>query len=106
MDALSEVLRSFRLRGSFHAAWELRAPWGLSFHKSLHAPFHHIESGEAWLCVDDGRRIRLEAGDVVVLFDGGGHRICDRPASPAERIEVVSARQGRSLSRRYGARAS
>ena len=30
MDAMSQVLRSLRLRGSFYAVWELAPPWGLN----------------------------------------------------------------------------
>jgi AraC-like DNA-binding protein len=96
------VLRSFRLRGSFYAAWELGAPWGLSFRSAKFAPFHYVESGEMWLVTNDGRRVHLEAGDVVVLFDGGGHRLVDRVASRAERIETVRARQPGKTTQRYG----
>jgi AraC-like DNA-binding protein len=102
MDALSQVLRSFRLRGSFYAAWELGAPWGLAFRSARFAPFHYVESGEMWLVTNDGRRLHLEAGDVVVLFDGGGHRLVDRAASRAERIETVIARQPGKTAHRYG----
>src|SRR5882724_2527849 len=88
MDALSEVLRSFRLRGSFYAAWDLGAPWGLAFRRARFAPFHYVESGEMWLITAAGDRIHLETGDVVVLFDGGGHRVVDEPGRQAEPIEA------------------
>src|SRR5215475_4469467 len=71
MDPLSQVLRSLRLRGSFYAAWDLGAPWGLAFRRARFAPFHYVESGEMWLVTTKGERIRLAAGDVAVLFDGG-----------------------------------
>src|SRR5882724_6191262 len=102
MDALSQVLRSFRLRGSFYAAWDLGAPWGLSFRSARFAPFHYVESGEMWLITDDGRRVHLQGGDVVVLFDGGGHRLVDRAASRAERIETVFNRHPGKSTHRYG----
>lgn len=92
MDALSHVLRSFRLRGSFYAAWDLGAPWGLSFRRANAAPFHYMEAGDMWLVTDDGRRIYLEEGDVSVLFDGSGHRIADQPDRRCEPIETAIAR--------------
>ena len=104
MDALSQVLRSFRLRGSFYAAWDLAAPWGLSFRPASSAPFHYVESGEMWMVTDDGRRVHLEEGDVLVLFDGAGHRVGDRPTTPAEPIKTVVARQPRGWSHSYGGR--
>jgi AraC-like DNA-binding protein len=101
MDALSQVLRSFRLRGSSCWAWDLGAPWGLSFRPASSAPFHYLDSGEAWLVTDDGRRAHLNAGDLAVVFDGMGHRVVDRAGSPAEELESVLARPCGDQ-RRYG----
>ena len=89
MDALSQVLRSFRLRATFLSAWDLGAPWGLSFRRTTGAPFHYVESGELWLIAPDGARVHAQAGDMLVVFGGGGHRIGDRPGSPAQTIEAV-----------------
>jgi AraC-like DNA-binding protein len=96
MDVLSQVLRSLRLRGSFYVAWNLNAPWGLSFESDHSAPFHYVESGEMWVVTNDGRSVHLEEGDFIVLFDGAAHRICDRPATVPERIKTVVARQPRA----------
>src|SRR4051812_47109864 len=102
MDALSAVLRSFRLRGSFYAAWDLGAPWGLAFRAMPAAPFHYVESGDLWLVTRAGRRVHLERGDVAVLFDGGGHRVADDPDRPAEPIQRVVARQPRRAVMQHG----
>jgi AraC-like DNA-binding protein len=104
MDALSHVLRSFRLRGSFYATWDLGAPWGLSFRRATGAPFHYMEAGTMWLVTDDGRRVHLEEGDVSVLFDGSGHRIADRPDRRCEPIETVIARQPPAWMHSHGGR--
>lgn len=104
MDALSQVLRSFRLGGSFYAAWELGAPWGLSFRAQRGAPFHYVEAGAMWLVSAKGETLHVEAGDVVVLFDGGGHRVGDRPETPAERIESVLAGLPQGTAHRWGGR--
>jgi AraC-like DNA-binding protein len=102
MDPLSQVLRSLRLRGSFYAAWDLGAPWGLSFRRARFAPFHYVESGEMWLVTAAGDRVHLAAGDVVVLFDGGGHRIVDEPGHRAEPIEKIVARHRHASVMRHG----
>ncbi|HWE22932.1 MAG TPA: AraC family transcriptional regulator [Myxococcales bacterium] len=93
MDALSEVLRSFRLHGSIYSSWEFTAPWGMSFRPQTAASFHFIRSGQCELIRVDGQRATLVTGDVAVVFDGSGHRICDNGASRAESLETILARQ-------------
>lgn len=102
MDALSHVLRSLRLRGSFYALWEVAAPWGLRFGPSRAAPFHYVESGTMWVVTDDGRAIELAAGDMIVLFDGAGHAIADRPDRTARPIEQVMAALPAGWTHRHG----
>jgi hypothetical protein len=104
MDALSQVLRSLRLRGSFYALWDLQAPWGLAFRQVRHAPFHYMASGSMWMVTDAGLRIHLEEGDVLVLFDGAAHLIGDLPDGPAERIEDVMKRGPDGWTHKYGGR--
>src|SRR5207237_269912 len=100
--ALSQVLRSLRLRGSFYALWELQTPWGLAFRRARHAPFHYMAAGSMWMITDAGQRVHLAQGDVLVLFDGAAHRIADRPDGPAEPIEAVMARGPKGWTHRYG----
>lgn len=92
MDALSQVLRSFRLRGSIYCSWKLGRPWGISFAAADHSPFHFIQSGACTLIRKDGEQVDLQAGDVVALFDGAEHRLCDSPHSRAEPLERILAR--------------
>src|SRR5215471_917223 len=89
MDALSGVLRSMRLNASIYCALDMTAPWGLSLPKSGWAPFHLIESGSCWLVTGKGRRVRLEAGDLVVIFNPDGHSLRDVPDTRPERLERV-----------------
>jgi len=93
VDTLSEVLRSFRLQGSIYCAWEFAAPWGMSIAPGYRWPFHVIQSGKCFLVRKNGQRVLLEAGDVVALFDGAGHRLCDSPSSRAETLERILERQ-------------
>ncbi len=67
MDVLSEVLRSLRVNASIYCAMDLSGPWGISLPKSSWAPFHFLESGSCWLLRDGRKRVRLDAGDLVVL---------------------------------------
>jgi AraC-like DNA-binding protein len=89
VDVLSEVLRSLRVNASIYCALDLSAPWGISLPKSSWAPFHFLESGSCWLLRDGGKRIRLDAGDVVVLFNSQGHRLCDVPSTRPETLDRV-----------------
>src|SRR5262249_32357198 len=89
MDALSGVLRSMRLKASIYCALDMTAPWGMSLPKSAWAQFHLIETGTCWLVTNKGRRVRLDAGDLVVLFNPEGHSLRDLPNSRSEPLERV-----------------
>lgn len=103
MDTLSEVLRSFRLQGSIYCAWEFAAPWGMSIAPGYRWPFHVIQSGKCLLIRKNAQPVLLEPGDVVALFDGTGHRLCDSPDSRAEPLERILERQPKgAVVHRYG----
>jgi len=89
MDMLSGVLRSLRLNASIYCAMDLSAPWGISLPKSAWAPFHLVESGSCWLLSGKGKRVRLEAGDLVVLFNSEGHALCDDAGSRPDPLETI-----------------
>jgi AraC-like DNA-binding protein len=67
----------------------LGAPWGISFRESIWVPFHYVDSGSCWLMMQTGKRVRLEAGSLVVLFGCQPHRLCDEPGSAADPLEQV-----------------
>jgi hypothetical protein len=105
VDALSEVLRSFRLRGSIYAVWDMGAPWGMAFTPAHSFLFHYVQSGSCMLVRQNGERVFLAAGDVAALFDGAGHRICDTPNSHAEPLErILGGVFEHSGPRKYGGR--
>lgn len=104
MDALSQLLHSLRLRASFLAAWDLGAPWGMAFAPTGAARFHHVQSGAMWLVTHRRSKILVDSGDLVVVFDGAGHRIGDRPETPATPIEELKAIAAVSGVRRHGGR--
>lgn len=106
-DALSDVLRTFRLAGSMFFRVRLRAPYAVTalgvdqlierFAPSVHnmLPFHLITRGPIWFDIE-GREepLCLEAGDIIVLPRGTLHSLTDRPGSHptsvAELLHVVS----------------
>lgn len=89
MDVLSGVLGSLRVNASIYCALDLSAPWGISFSQSTWAPFHFVDSGSCWLVTQKGRRVHLEAGNLVVLFNCEAHRLCDAPGSRADPLERI-----------------
>src|SRR5215831_17905224 len=89
MDILSAALRSMRLNASFYCAMDLRSPWGFSVPRSRWALFYLVESGSCWLLCGKDQRIRLEAGDLAVLFSSEGYALCDVPGSRAHPLETV-----------------
>jgi hypothetical protein len=69
------------MSGSLIARAELTAPWGMGLEQFGAAVFHVILSGSGWLRTEEGRTIRLSAGDVAVGLDRGGacFRSCNVP---------------------------
>jgi len=82
MDPLSVALRSIQMSGSLIARAEVTAPWGLGLERFGAAVFHVILSGSGWLRTEEGRAIRLSAGDVAVLMRGQRHELMSEPGVP------------------------
>ncbi len=91
-DAVSEVLRSVRVRSTVWCRSELRAPWGFGTDARGTAAFHVVTAGRCWLQVDGQvAQRKLEAGDLVVLPTGRRHWLRDDPATPAPALEQLLA---------------
>jgi AraC-like DNA-binding protein len=82
VDPLSVALRSIQMSGSLIARAELTAPWGLGLEPFGAAVFHVVLSGSGWLRTEEGRTIRLSAGDVAVLMRGQRHELMSEPGAP------------------------
>ena len=76
------ALRSIPMSGSLIARAELTAPWGLGLEPFGAAVFHVVLSGSGWLRSEEGRAIRLSAGDVAVLMRGQRHELTSEPGVP------------------------
>jgi AraC-like DNA-binding protein len=91
-DAVSEVLRSVRVRSTIWCRSELRAPWGFGTDAHGTAAFHVVTAGRCWLQVEGHVAQRqLAAGDLVVLPTGRRHWLRDDPATPAPALERLLA---------------
>jgi AraC-like DNA-binding protein len=117
MDVLSTLLKTVKLEGAmfynaeFSAPWRIRAP-----HSRLVAPYvspesrhvimyHLLTHGRAYANVEDGQRVSLFAGDIVVFPHGDPHIMGNgRDVEPRDhgRILEEMLSQGLKLARMGG----
>lgn len=117
MDVLSTALKTVKLEGAMFYNAEFSAPWSFRTPKSsllaqyLSAQsrhviiYHLLTHGRAYAHVEDGERIPLSAGDIVVFPHGDPHRMGNgRDTDPQDNggmlKEVLS--QGLKVSRMGG----
>lgn len=96
-DILSDVLRCVRLRGavffyvSGHGEWAAEAPPGkelapLVMQGLEHViEYHAVARGTCWAGIEDGPRVQLHAGDVVLFPHGDAHFVASTPGVRANR---------------------
>lgn len=78
MDALSDILRMIRLRGSIYFQKDLYTPWGMQVDTGPYAQFHMIVRGFCWLQTAElADPLFLTAGDIVVFPYGQPHCIAE-----------------------------
>jgi AraC-like DNA-binding protein len=75
MDILAEVLDRVRLGGTLLLHFELGHPWNLALPQRPYALFHYLSRGSATLALEQGRELRMTAGDFVVISRGEPHKI-------------------------------
>jgi AraC-like DNA-binding protein len=87
MDALSEVLRAVRLSGAVYLNGEFTAPWCVESRADAGlcdaflpaakrvVSYHLISEGSCWaqLAADEGSRLQLSAGEILVVPQGETH---------------------------------
>lgn len=83
---VSEVLRVSNFRGVLGARIAAAADWAIALEDYPGMAMHAVLGGDAWLSTDDGRRVRLAPGDVVITPAHTPHRLTDRPGDQAEPI--------------------
>src|SRR6185369_15902092 len=102
MDVLSEVLHAVKLEGAVFFHGEFSAPWGfISPAANVVAPyigktskhvviFHLLIDGSAEAYIEDGPRLQLTGGDIVVFPHGHEHRIKNgRPAQMVDNATIL-----------------
>ena len=93
MDVLSEVLRVVRLQGALFYNAEFSSPWSVYAASSCELArhfatdtehvivYHFLTEGRASVRLDNGNRLSLEAGDIVMIPHGDRHIVENGPAS-------------------------
>jgi AraC-like DNA-binding protein len=86
-DPLGEALHSLRMSGAFYCRSEFTEPWGLTLPPLPgYLWFHVVTSGRVSVDLDGGELTSLQTGDVALVTQGAGHRLCSDPAAPAPGI--------------------
>ena len=110
MDAFSEILGGVALKGALFFSAEFSAPWGFSSPPSQSlapvlspgAPhlviYHFLIEGSGIVRVADGSKLKLEAGDVIVLPHGDAHRMTSKEGvHEAQTPAMIAKLQARDL---------
>ncbi|MGY8636833.1 AraC family transcriptional regulator [Bradyrhizobium sp. 14AA] len=93
MDAIADVLASYRIGGAFLGIAVLRRPWGIGVDPQRNSALHVVLKGRCWLRLASGDEpIRLSPGDVVLVASGIGHALSD-PSDAA----IVAIREALSV---------
>ena len=102
MDALSEVLKVVKLRGSLFFNAEFSAPWCVASSESREvAPllcpgatqliiYHYLIDGRAYSRLPGGSPRELGPGDVVIFPHGDAHMLGNGPCKPVDSLEVFA----------------
>jgi len=102
MDVLSTLLKTVKLEGAmfynavFSAPWSFRSPPSCLVAPYLSpAPrhviiYHLLTHGQAYANIEDGQRIALSAGDIVVFPHGDSHLMGNgRDVEPKDNAKIL-----------------
>ncbi|MGV8919731.1 MAG: AraC family transcriptional regulator [Pseudomonas sp.] len=93
MNSIDKLIALADVRGNLDLRCHLQGDWALDHDQAAGgvAPYHIVLAGECLAELADGQRIRLKAGDILVLPSGSGHLLLSKgvrvAASQPERIE-------------------
>jgi AraC-like DNA-binding protein len=102
MDVLSTILKTVKLEGAMFYNAEFSAPWSIRApHACLLAPYlsseprhviiyHLLTHGRAYGNVENGERVALSAGDIVVFPHGDPHMMGNgRDVEPRDHAQIL-----------------
>jgi AraC-like DNA-binding protein len=111
-DPLGEALHSLRMSGAFYCRSEFTEPWGLTLPPLPdYLWFHVVTAGRLSIDLGDGELTTLHSGDLALVTQGAGHRLCSSPDAPmpgildlerdeiSDRYEILRHGGGGPLSR-------
>ena len=90
-DVISDVLNTVRIRSTVWCRSAMRAPWGFRIPARDLAAFHLVASGECLLETERADRLRLVAGDLVIVPNGRAHAARSDPEAHAEVLSDILA---------------
>ncbi|MDQ7251714.1 AraC family transcriptional regulator [Dongia sedimenti] len=89
MDIVAEMLDRVRLGGTVLFHFELGHPWSLALPAFPDALFHYLSRGSATLTLEHGQKLRMNAGDFVVITRGEPHLLySDRRTKPVPLFDL------------------
>lgn len=88
-DPLSEALDCLSLRVWIPGRIELKAPWGFRAAPNL-GWFYLIKEQGCYVELEErGGLTPVEAGDLIIVLQGHGHRLFDQSGSPIQPVETL-----------------
>lgn len=94
MDPLSDLLDMIELRGALYFRTAFTPPWSIAVPPlGRAARFHLVVQGQCWAAVD-GRSVRLDPGDLVIIPNGAGHVLSDVDGAKPVSLDTVVRRSG------------
>lgn len=100
MDALSSLLDGPRAASAFLLRSLLDPPWALRIEDEAPLTIMVLLEGAGWIILDDGRRLRVDAGDVGLIRGPDPYTVADAPATepqivihPGQRCTTLDGRE-------------
>jgi AraC-like DNA-binding protein len=86
MDALAGLLEGPRASGAFMLRVVLDPPWSIRVQDGSPLALIGMTSGDGWLVPDDGDRVRVRAGDVMIVRGDEPYLLADDPTADPQII--------------------
>jgi AraC-like DNA-binding protein len=94
-DVLSDVLDTVDLKAALYFRTEYYPPFGVQVPAYKRAArFHLVMQGRCSVSLDQGRGVELAAGDLVLIPNGGAHKLSDHPEREARALDQVLVESG------------